>query len=430
MNIHKITTLDNKYYLFDGFSNEIYEISNRLDLENITIADIEVDKTKQSLIPLESNIQVTKKAKTLILEITEQCNFRCSYCVFDESYDNERTHSFFKMGTDTAYKAIDNFKSRTENDYAYIVFYGGEPLLNFKFISLITEYSKKIFEGRVKFSFTTNGLLLSEDKFDFLIDNDFLITISLDGNEKIHDKYRVDTNKNKTHNIIMGNLKLLNAYNPIYYDNFIQTTCVINDASEMKDINHFFTKNRLVKDNAVRFSDQIQKFESLSNFRANNFTKEYILNLITTKEILNHPIEYKYFGDLISKIKYRLIGKNAHDRKVKCIPFSNRSYVRTDGSIQFCERIEDMGITSLNNDDIIKMSNIFLDEYEKFKAEDCNRCLAYNYCEMCYASFIIDGKLNKDKADKKCNDFRNDFKIAIEIYIELMEKNEKLLDIF
>lgn len=430
MNILKITTSNQKYYLFDGFSNEIYEIDNQSDLKNITIEDIETSTTKQSLIPLNHNQKVVSEAKTLILEITEQCNFRCSYCVFDEEYESERSHGSLKMEANTAFEAIDNFKSRTNNNPAFIVFYGGEPLLNFKFIVKITNYAKKLFNKNIKFSFTTNGLLLTKEKIDFLIENNFLITVSLDGDRTTHDKYRVDNNKNKTHDIIMNNLKFINSYNHTYYNEYIQTTCVINDSNEIKNINNFFSKNILVKDTNVRFSDQIQKFQVLSNFRKNKFTKEYILNLIYTKEILNNPIQYKYFGDLISKIKYRLIGDKAHDRKVKCIPFSNRTYVRTDGNIQFCERIENMGITKLDTNSIIETSNKFLEEYENFKSNDCNQCVAYNYCEMCYASFVINGKLDKEKAKIKCNDFKTDFKIALEIYLEIMEVNEELLEIF
>lgn len=430
MNILKITTSNKRYYLFDGFSNEIYEINNQSDLDNITIKDIETNIEKQSLIPLNHNQKVINEAKTLILEITEQCNFRCSYCVFDEDYENERSHGTLKMEADTAFKAIDNFKSRTNDNQAYIVFYGGEPLLNFKFIVEITNYAKKIFNKKIKFSFTTNGLLLTKDKIDFLIENNFLITVSLDGDKTTHDKYRLDNKKNETHDTIMNNLKFINSYDDTYYNQYIQTTCVINDSNEIKNINNFFSKNTLVKDTNVRFSDQIQKFQILSNFRKDKFTKEYILSLIYTKEILNHPVQYKYFGDLISKIKYRIIGDKAHDRKVKCIPFSNRTYVRTDGNIQFCERIENMGITKLDNDNIIETSNKFLEEYESFKSNDCNQCIAYNYCEMCYASFVSNGKLNKEKAKIKCNDFKNDFKISLEIYLELMETNENLLEIF
>ncbi|CAA6805835.1 MAG: Radical SAM protein [uncultured Sulfurovum sp.] len=430
MNILKIITFNQKYYLFDGFSNEIYEISSQSDLDNITIQDIETNTEKQSLIPLQHNKKVINEAKTLVLEITEQCNLRCSYCVFDEDYENERSHGTLKMEVDTAFKAIDNFRSRVSDNEAFIVFYGGEPLLNFKFIIEVTNYAKTLFNKNIKFSFTTNGVLLTKDKIDFLIENNFLITVSLDGDKTTHDKYRLDNNKKKTHDTIMKNLELINSSNHTYYNKYIQTTCVVNDTAEIEPINKFFSQNKLIKNTNVRFSDQIQKFKTLSNFRKNEFTKDYILNLIYTKDILNNPIQYKYFGDLISKIKYRLIGDKAHDRKVKCIPFSNRTYVRTDGNVQFCERIENMGITKLNNEEILKTSNNFLKEYENFKSNDCNQCVAYNYCEMCYASFITNGKLDKNKATIKCNSFKNDFKISLEIYLELMEKNENLLDIF
>lgn len=39
--------------------------------------------------------------------------------------------------------------------------------------------------------FTTNGISLSREKFDFLVEHDFKITVSVDGPKEIHDKRRV-----------------------------------------------------------------------------------------------------------------------------------------------------------------------------------------------------------------------------------------------
>jgi uncharacterized protein len=65
-----------------------------------------------------------------------------------------------------------------------IGFYGGEPLLNIILIKQIVSYTKSLehtHDLKFKFNITTNGVLL--DKYmNYLIENNFLISLSLDGN--------------------------------------------------------------------------------------------------------------------------------------------------------------------------------------------------------------------------------------------------------
>ena len=66
----------------------------------------------------------------------------------------------------------------------WVGFYGGEPLLAFDDIRSLVEYTKEkeLLLNKVKFSMTTNGILL--DKYiDFFVNNKFNILISLDGDE-------------------------------------------------------------------------------------------------------------------------------------------------------------------------------------------------------------------------------------------------------
>ncbi len=294
MNIIKVVSNNNNYYLVDGFSNEIYQLESLDDLNLVSTNDIEEYDEYQTLIPSTHEEKITDNAKTLTLEITEQCNMRCTYCVFDESYDSERIHNNFVMTKEIAFQAIDNYKNRVNNKEAYIVFYGGEPLIRFDFIREITAYAIKALGDVVKFSFTTNGILLTEEKIDYFQKNNFLITISLDGNQKIHDTYRLDNHKNGTFEKIMKNLEYIYNNNLEYYKTLIQFTCVVNSIQDFKQINKFFSTHFLVKDNNIRFSSQIQNSYELSEYITQTFTKKYILQLILTNEFSKHPLEHKY----------------------------------------------------------------------------------------------------------------------------------------
>ena len=130
-------------YLFDSLTNDIYQLEPDFKIpSNATRESLELPVfSRNSLTPIDSQEKVSANAKTLIIELTEQCNLRCSYCVFDDNYENERSHSSKKISIDLAKKSIDDFLTRT-SDEAYIIFYGGEPLLEFKIIKELTDYAK------------------------------------------------------------------------------------------------------------------------------------------------------------------------------------------------------------------------------------------------------------------------------------------------
>jgi uncharacterized protein len=70
------------------------------------------------------------RMKQLTLQVTQQCNLRCSYCTYSGIYDNNRTHSNQRMAIKTAKQAIDFFLERnSELSDVIIGFYGGERRL-------------------------------------------------------------------------------------------------------------------------------------------------------------------------------------------------------------------------------------------------------------------------------------------------------------
>lgn len=71
---------------------------------------------------------------TLTLQVTQNCNLRCKYCVYSGSYIN-RVHTNKRMNWNTAKKAIDFLQSHSEcSSQVAFGFYGGEPLLEFELI--------------------------------------------------------------------------------------------------------------------------------------------------------------------------------------------------------------------------------------------------------------------------------------------------------
>jgi len=91
-NLIKLVSESGAMYVFDALTNNFYIIECVEDFESLTISDIghSIDVRENSLDLLNIHKEVTSNAQTLILEITEKCNLRCTYCDTEYAfYDGE-----------------------------------------------------------------------------------------------------------------------------------------------------------------------------------------------------------------------------------------------------------------------------------------------------------------------------------------------------
>lgn len=156
------------------------------------------------------------KCEQLTLNLTENCNMRCSYCIYSGKYKKQRIHSKRYMSEKTALKAVDYFLNNCANEI-YVGFYGGEPLLAFKQMKEVVEYIKSKTDRIINFSLTTNGTLFNEEIIEFFVRNKFSVTVSLDGPKRVHDRYRKYINGRGTFQRVMKNLKRIKDFDPVYY---------------------------------------------------------------------------------------------------------------------------------------------------------------------------------------------------------------------
>ncbi|MGB7537508.1 MAG: hypothetical protein WBM17_03115, partial [Anaerolineales bacterium] len=84
---------------------------------------------------------VSQGSELMTLEITDNCNLRCKYCIFSGGYPHSRTHGTHSMPFSVVKAAVDFHRSFRENaKNLSIGFYGGEPLLNFNMIQQCVDY--------------------------------------------------------------------------------------------------------------------------------------------------------------------------------------------------------------------------------------------------------------------------------------------------
>jgi len=98
------------------------------------------------------------------------------------------------MALEVAQKAIDFvFQKNSEGERLEIGFFGGEPLLEFEQIKLITELIKthpRYNSSKVTISITSNGTIFNQEIAEFMLSNGIVFCVSCDGPPQIQDVNR------------------------------------------------------------------------------------------------------------------------------------------------------------------------------------------------------------------------------------------------
>ncbi|WP_040412173.1 thioether cross-link-forming SCIFF peptide maturase [Desulfosporosinus sp. OT] len=129
--------------------------------------------------------------KAICLHVAHDCNLRCEYCFAGTgAFGGSRT----LMDLETGKKGIDFvLESSGHRNHCEVDFFGGEPLLNFGVVKALVEYGKKAGSAKnktIKFTLTTNGVLLNEEIQNYLEEEEISVVLSLDGRPEVHDRMR------------------------------------------------------------------------------------------------------------------------------------------------------------------------------------------------------------------------------------------------
>lgn len=148
--------------------------------------------------------------KALCLHIAHTCNLNCSYCFASQGkYHGDRA----LMSLETGKRAIDFLIEHSGNRHNLEVdFFGGEPLMNWDVVKAIVRYARSIEKEKgknVRFTLTTNGVLIDDDVIDFANREMSNVVLSLDGRKEIHDHYRVDYAGNGSYDRIVPRFQKL-----------------------------------------------------------------------------------------------------------------------------------------------------------------------------------------------------------------------------
>lgn len=460
----KLLKVINHLYIFDVNTSKIIETNDRIynyldsilrDQSQLPLLTQEDEETlenmlKEGLLQGRPDIIIEHvmndqleyvldhELSRMCLQVTQNCNLRCKYCIFSGSYIN-RVHNNKRMDWDTARKALDFLYERNgESDNDLLIgFYGGEPLLEFDLIKKCVDYSYKLFPSKnLQFNITTNTTLLSPEIARYLLEHNFTITLSIDGPEEIHDRNRVLVNGQGSFQTVMNNIEnMFSSIQNFPAEKFI-ISCVLSNDAKLESVVRFFNEDKRVNKFTYQLTavnDVNLKEKPLPVRKKNNAINQYENAKMFLYGIGRIPVEMtsQLAVPYVDELTHNFYHRSAVDMKQKkihpggpCVPGHHKLFVDVEGNLYPCERVSEtspvMKMGNLDNGFDFNAAKRILNVGHVTK-DECSKCWAFNFCTQCVA--FADGvtEISRELRLQECSRVRSTAEDMMKDYIVLQD---------
>lgn len=181
-----------------------YEEVKELYNEHILFSDDTYEKF--------AKYSVAAPLKSMCLLVTMDCNLRCRYCFAETGEYGMKKRKL--MSFETGKRALDFLLENSgDRENLEVDFFGGEPLMNFDVVKQLVMYGrsreKDYINKHFRFTVTTNGILLDDEKTDFINREMSNVVLSIDGRKEVNDRMRTHINGSGTYDEIIEKYKKL-----------------------------------------------------------------------------------------------------------------------------------------------------------------------------------------------------------------------------
>ncbi|MBR1682904.1 MAG: anaerobic sulfatase-maturation protein [Bacteroidaceae bacterium] len=167
------------------------------------------------------------------------CNLACSYCYYLEKKDLLAQSPQNLMSDATLETFIRQYIEAQTQPQVLFTWHGGEPLMRpLSFYRKVVELQRRYAGGRIIDNcLQTNGTLLTDDWCRFFHEQQWLIGISIDGPQDLHDEYRRARGGQPSFQKVMRGIALLDKHQVEW-----NVMGVVNDfnADYPLDVYHFY----------------------------------------------------------------------------------------------------------------------------------------------------------------------------------------------
>jgi MoaA/NifB/PqqE/SkfB family radical SAM enzyme len=290
----------------------------------------------------------------VLINLTDLCNSRCNFCdIWKIKPENE-------INVDNIIKSFDG----SEKDIYWISLSGGEVTLVKYYFELIDRLKKKLPNLKI-IAFTTNCLTPNRvvKYAKYIKDNDLdpLITLSLDGDEKLHDEVRG----------VKGNYKkCLETYEMLKNEKIL-----CHYGITLSNKNYEFVKNDYhnYKDTmkAVTFIHS----EGIYN-KENSYEDDE--KIIKSLKIIDKNFKVNKLYEIIEKIHIKLSIKFLEQKREKniipCDVLNSSIHIMQDGAVKPCMFMKEIGNIKENNMLSFLKKDSTLEIKKKIKKDQCPKC--------------------------------------------------------
>ncbi|MDD6490215.1 MAG: thioether cross-link-forming SCIFF peptide maturase [Clostridia bacterium] len=316
--------------------------------------------------------------KSMCINISHDCNLRCEYC-FAAKGDFGQGRCL--MSFETAKKAIDFIIANSGTRHNLEVdFFGGEPLMNFDVVKKTVEYARSIEKQHNKnfrFTITTNGLLLDDEKIDYINKEMSNVVLSLDGRKEVNDRLRVTPNGKGSYDTIVPKYQKLVASrgDKDYYVRGTFTKYNLdftNDVMQMKNLGfEQLSIEPVVSDPNLNYSIKNEDLPAVFN--------EY-------EHLADTIIESRRKGDYFNFFHFMIDlnqGPCAIKRLRGCGCGNEYVAVTPQGDIYPCHQFvghEEYKMGNLNDGTFNNDMKLMFAKANVYSKENCKNCWAKFYC--------------------------------------------------
>lgn len=337
-----------------------------------------------------SFVHIEPVVKALCLNVAHDCNLKCKYCFAAQGdFGGEKELMSFEVGKAAIDYLIANSGSRKNLE---IDFFGGEPLMNFEVVKQLVDYGRSVekdYNKNIRFTITTNGVLLNDEIIDYINENMHNVVLSLDGRKEVNDNMRPTLNDKGSYDITLPRFKKLvekRAKDKYYY---IRGTFTRDNLDFSKDVMHFAdlgfkltSVEPVVGDEsnpyALREEDLPRIFEEYEKFAV-----EY-----ADRQLQGDGFKFFHFmidlnqGPCVIK---RITGCGAGNEYLSVTP---------NGDIYPCHQFvgnEEFKMANIFDEEIVLPENLknMFREAHVYTKEECKQCWNKFYCSGgCHANAI------------------------------------------
>ena len=322
----------------------------------------------------------------MIKPSSSACNLKCEYCFYSSLSEGRSDYSKGFMSLETAENIIKSAIEFTKGTRIIFTFQGGEPMLSGlaffeKFVDMVNSYNS--YNSHIIYCLQTNATLINDEWCEFFRKNNFLIGVSLDGNEE-QNSYRVYPSGKPSFDDVISGIKLLQKHKVEFNVLSVVTKKLANS---VRDNYRFFKQNGIYD---IQYINCLKPFDGDFNgdiyMNGSDYSRflDKAFRLYYNDNMRGNGVSVRSFDNYLLLLQ----GKNAEQCGMNGF-CSVQFVVEGDGTVYPCDFYctDEWELGNINEKSFLQMhgekkSKCFIEE-SFFIDDKCRNCDYFALCRGC-----------------------------------------------